>query len=163
MDLSSLALTGASVAPGVVSIFFDTFVPAVVPAGASAGGSSVPSMPAASLPSGESQGEVHARAATRTSTMSGASTQTYGTRGSRAPNGSILSFTATFCGKSAASLSAAHLPARTVGDQPPGTVSGSKTWKRCSGSIVEPGTGGRPRVRITRLATSPTRIGWAPE
>ena len=84
-------------------------------------------MPAAWPPSGVFQGEVHAITATSTSTMSGASTQTYGTRGSRAPNGSILGFTATFCGKSAVSLSAAHQPARTVGDQPPGTVSGSKT------------------------------------
>ena len=49
------------------------------------------------------------------------------------------------------------------GDQGPGTSSGSKTWKRCSGSIVDPGTGGRPRVRVTRLVRSPTRIGWAPE
>ena len=50
-----------------------------------------------------------------------------------------------------------------TGDQAPGTVSGSKTWNSCSVSCVDPGIGGRPSVRVTRLARSPTRSGCGPE
>ncbi len=48
-------------------------------------------------------------------------------------------------------------------DQDPGTANGSKAENSWKGSIVDPGTGGRPSARVTRLATSPTRTGWVPE